>query len=82
MLVNRVRGATNRVKGCAPRLLFLDPGGLVSDLVDADGAVDECECCLVVVLYVVGNILHVRGFGHRVPAPFPPVHDSVVVYVG
>ena len=54
----------------------------MSDLVDADGAVDECECCLVVSLHIVGNILHVRGFGHRVPAPFPPVHDSCIVYIG
>lgn len=79
MLVNRARDATFRAIGCVPRLPFLDPGGLVSDLVDADGAVDECECCLVVSLHIVGNVLHVRRFGHRVPAPAVPVHDSVVV---
>lgn len=70
------------MKGCVPPLLFLDPGGPVSDLVDADGEVDERKCRLVVSLHIIGDILHVRGFGDRVPAPFPPVHDSVVVYIG
>lgn len=43
---------------------------------------DERKCRLVVSLHIVGDILHVRGFGDRVPAPFPPVHNSVVVYIG
>ena len=70
------------MKGCVPPLLFLDPGGPVSDLVDADGEVDERKCRLVVSLHIVGDILHVRGFGDRVPAPFVLEHNSVVVYIG
>ena len=77
-----MRGATNRVKGCAPRLPFLDPGGLVSGLVGAGWIVDEHECRLPVARNALGDVLHVWGFGHRVPAAFVLEHDLGAVCLG
>ena len=43
---------------------------------------DEHECRLPVARNALGDVLHVWGFGHRVPAAFVLEHDLGAVCLG
>lgn len=70
------RDATFHVLGCVP------PGGVLCASLELlpsanlEWIMEEGKRCLPVAHNAVGDVLHVRGFGDRVPAPFVLEHDA------
>ena len=61
---------------------YVPPGGVLCASLELlpsanlEWIMEEDKRCIPVAHNAVGDVLHVRGFGDRVPAPFVLEHDA------